>query len=100
MYERELEIALGAADEAGRYLREAYERFQAIPDAPADISTEADRQSQEIILKTIQASFPYDALCAEESTATLHAGTRTGERLWIVDPIDGTRGFAQKNGEF
>src|SRR5207249_2810599 len=24
----------------------------------------------------------------------------TGARLWIVDPIDGTRGFAQKNGEF
>jgi len=24
----------------------------------------------------------------------------TGARLWIIDPIDGTRGFAQKNGEF
>ena len=24
----------------------------------------------------------------------------TGPRLWIVDPIDGTRGFARKNGEF
>jgi 3'(2'), 5'-bisphosphate nucleotidase len=89
-----------AARAAGAYLREAYERFQAIPDAPADISTDADRQSQEIILKTIRAAFPHDALCAEEATATLHAGTRAGDRLWIVDPIDGTRGFARKNGEF
>ena len=39
-------------------------------------------------------------MCAEEETATLAAAAHTGERLWIVDPIDGTRGFARKNGEF
>src|SRR5262249_55590905 len=33
-------------------------------------------------------------------TATLAAAARTGDRLWVVDPIDGTRGFAMKNGEF
>src|SRR5262249_16752265 len=44
--------------------------------------------------------FPDDALCAEEATATLAAAPRSGPRLWIVDPIDGTRGFARKNGEF
>src|SRR5262249_4266132 len=41
-----------------------------------------------------------DALCAEENTATLATMPHVGPRLWIVDPIDGTRGFAQKNGEF
>src|SRR5262249_792021 len=51
-------------------------------------------------LKQIQATFPGDALCAEESTPTLQAAKRSGSRLWIVDPIDGTRGFAVKNGEF
>ena len=100
MHEHELETALTAAGAAGAYLLEAYERFQVIPDAPADISTEADRRSQEIILQAIRAAFPGDALCAEESTATLSGAQQTGDRLWIVDPIDGTRGFARKNGEF
>src|SRR4051794_29544633 len=100
MYERELHVAMQAALSAGRYLLDEYERFEVIPDAPADISTDADRQSQEIILNAIRAAFPGDALCAEETTATLQDASHTGQRIWIVDPIDGTRGFARKNGEF
>jgi 3'(2'), 5'-bisphosphate nucleotidase len=100
MYQPELEAALEAAHLAGNALVDAYARFQAIPDAPASISTDADRQSQEIILQYLHARFPHDALCAEEQTATLAAARHSGERLWIVDPIDGTRGFARKNGEF
>jgi 3'(2'), 5'-bisphosphate nucleotidase len=100
MYERELEVALDAADRASRHLVEEYARFQVIPDAPANITTEADRQSQEIVLKRILQTFPGDALCAEEATPTCQNVAATGVRLWIVDPIDGTRGFAQKNGEF
>jgi 3'(2'), 5'-bisphosphate nucleotidase len=100
MYERELQAALDAAQAAGTLLVQEYVRFQAIPNAPAAITTEADRQSQEIILKHVHAVFPADALCAEEETETLVGKSATGERLWIVDPIDGTRGFARKNGEF
>src|SRR5262249_17261206 len=38
--------------------------------------------------------------CAEETTPALADVSRSGDRLWIIDPIDGTRGFARKNGEF
>jgi 3'(2'), 5'-bisphosphate nucleotidase len=100
MHERELEVALAAAKSAGRKLMAEYEHFRAIPNAPANISTEADRASQEIILQAIRQAFPHDALCAEEATLTLQGAAHTGDRLWIVDPIDGTRGFARKNGEF
>ncbi len=100
MYERELEAALEASRLAGAALREAYARFQKIADAPASISTDADRLSQEIILGYLARTFPGDAFCAEEETATLAAAAHTGARLWVVDPIDGTRGFARKNGEF
>jgi 3'(2'), 5'-bisphosphate nucleotidase len=100
MHERELAVAREAAHLASTYLRQAYDRFQVIPDAPASITTDADRQSQEIILQTIRQAFPADALCAEEATVTLQAAPHQGARLWIVDPIDGTRGFARKNGEF
>ena len=100
MYQRELEVALEAAKLAGEYLQEEYARFQVIPNAPANISTAADRQSQEIILKFLHTAFPDDALCAEEETPLLAGIPATGKRAWIVDPIDGTRGFARKNGEF
>ena len=53
-----------------------------------------------MILSHLATRFPGDALCAEEETATLRRAVRRGSRLWIVDPIDGTRGFARKNGEF
>src|SRR6185312_15221675 len=48
----------------------------------------------------LHAVFPNDALCAEEQTPTLSQAPQVGPRLWVVDPIDGTRGFARKNGEF
>jgi 3'(2'), 5'-bisphosphate nucleotidase len=96
----ELQAALEAARRAGAIIFDAYQRFEVIPDARADISTEADRQSQETILSYLHERFPTDALCAEEQTPTLAGAAHTGTRLWIVDPIDGTRGFAKKNGEF
>jgi 3'(2'), 5'-bisphosphate nucleotidase len=99
-YARELEVALEAADKASDYLRTAYAEFTPIPNAPATISTEADRRSQELVLSHLAAAFPDDALCAEEGAAALGSGAATRPRLWVVDPIDGTRGFAMKNGEF
>src|SRR4051812_37707852 len=100
MYERELAAARTAADLAGAVILEHYARFAAIADASASISTEADRSSQEAILKYVHGLFPGDAFRAEESTPTLQRVARSGRRLWVIDPIDGTRGFARKNDEF
>ncbi len=99
-YERELQAALEAARRAGALILEHYEHFERVADARADISTLADRESQEMILKYLHEVFPADALCAEETTPSLEGVAHTGPRLWIIDPIDGTRGFAKKNGEF
>ena len=99
-YEKELAVALEAAGKAAAYLRQAYDEFVAIPNAPASITTEADRMSQELILGHLIATFPDDAFSGEEGTAALADVKRYGPRLWVVDPIDGTRGFVPKNGEF
>jgi len=99
-YARELDVALEAASKASDYLRTAYDAFVPIPDAPASISTDADRGSQDLILRHLSSAFPDDALCAEEGSLAVQALRREGDRLWVVDPIDGTRGFAMKNGEF
>src|SRR5205823_13291814 len=95
-----LAVALAAVDQAARAVIKEYARFQAILNAPADIATDADRLSQDLILKHLHAAFPSDALCAEETTEAFAEVRQTGSRIWIVDPIDGTRGFARKNGEF
>ena len=100
MYEAELKAAQEAAELAQRIVLDSYARFLRIPDAPADIHTEADRLAQEAILKHLRQHFPNDAYSAEEVTETGAAVAGTGARLWIIDPIDGTRGFARKNGEF
>jgi 3'(2'), 5'-bisphosphate nucleotidase len=99
-YDAELKQALRAAELATARILELYEGFVAIPDARADITTRADKEAQEIILQTLRERFPADAYCAEEQTPTLAACAREGPRTWVIDPIDGTRGFAQKNGEF
>ncbi len=56
-YESELQAALESASLASGRILELYESFVAIPDARADITTEADRDSQELILKTLRRRF-------------------------------------------
>lgn len=99
-FARELQEALAAADAAARFVAAEYLTFVAIPNAPAHISTHADKGAQDIILTHLRAAFPEDGMCAEEATESLK-GVPTGrDRVWVVDPIDGTKGFAIKNGEF
>lgn len=96
----ELNVAREAARLASDYLVKAYQSFTTIENAPADISTEADKRSQDIIFEYIHSQFPHHAISGEESTDQASKIPRTGKHLWIVDPIDGTRGFARKNGQF
>src|SRR6478609_9639238 len=99
-FDRELQAALTAAEQASRIILEHYEQRTALADAPASITTSTDRASQEAILQALSAQFPDDAFRAEEATPTLERLRREGSRMWIIDPIDGTRGFAKKNGQF
>jgi 3'(2'), 5'-bisphosphate nucleotidase len=99
-YGRELAAALAAAERAGAVILEHYAHFEAVADAPIWISTAADRAAQDAVIQHLQADFPGDAFCAEEDTPALAAAVRAGPRLWVIDPIDGTRGFVKKNGEF
>jgi histidinol-phosphatase len=57
--------------------------------------TAADRDAEDAILRVIRERFPGHAVLAEETGA--HAGDATSR--WIVDPLDGTRGFS-RGGSF
>jgi 3'(2'), 5'-bisphosphate nucleotidase len=98
-YESELTASIAAATRAGQAILDLYRTFTRIENAPADISTEADRQSQRLIIEDLQGRFSNDRFCAEEDTGYTSSAAPS-ERTWVIDPIDGTRGFATKNGEF
>jgi 3'(2'), 5'-bisphosphate nucleotidase len=99
-FTRELQEALTVATTVGEFLRVEYALFEPIPNAPAHISTHADRESQELILKHLRKAFPNDGIVAEEKTETVATAPKHPNRTWVIDPIDGTRGFAVKNGQF
>ncbi|HQK93150.1 MAG TPA: inositol monophosphatase family protein [Armatimonadota bacterium] len=96
----ELATARRVALLAGEAILRQYARFTPVPDAPATITTDADRQAQDLILELIAEEFPDDAFLAEEPTEALGQLRREGRRLWVIDPIDGTRGFARKTDDF
>jgi 3'(2'), 5'-bisphosphate nucleotidase len=60
--------------------------------------TEADRSANQHIVTRVRAEFPGDGMLSEESKDDL---TRLDcERVWIIDPLDGTKEFIARNGEF
>lgn len=95
----ELQQALEAARLAADFALAEYEAFVVIPDAPAEISTHVDLGCQTRILDHLRGLYPDDGFLCEESTPGARVAGTTG-RVWVIDPIDGTRGFARKTGEF
>jgi 3'(2'), 5'-bisphosphate nucleotidase len=51
-----------------------------------------------VIVQGLSRSFPEDAILAEESAP--QTDRHQSRRLWCVDPLDGTREFVEKNGQF
>lgn len=60
--------------------------------------TEADRSANQHIVTRVRAEFPDDGILSEESKDDLSRLER--ERVWIIDPLDGTKEFIARNGEF
>jgi 3'(2'), 5'-bisphosphate nucleotidase len=99
MLERELSAAIELAREAGRLLLEIYARdFTVAYKSKNDPVTEADQRANAYIVAELQRRFPEDGIIAEESVERGDALTKS--RCWFVDPLDGTKEFIAKNGEF
>lgn len=90
--EHALDVARRAVEAATRVALPHFERGVAVETKSDDSPvTAADRAAEVAILATIRESFPGHAILAEETGA--HAGS--ARTRWIVDPLDGTRGFAR-----
>ena len=62
--------------------------------------TLADLESQRVIVEGLKAITPDIPILSEESAAAPWAERQHWRELWIVDPLDGTREFVKRNGEF
>lgn len=89
---RDLEVALEAARAGGELIR-SYRRksFDVRYKGRNDLVTEVDLAAEKEIFRVIRDHFPDDRLLGEESEGI---ESLSGERVWIVDPIDGTTNFA------
>ena len=88
---RELDTAIEAARRAAEIQLGLYERIEGVDlKSEKDVVTVADHQSEEAILETIGRTVPDDAFLAEESGAS----GELAERLWVIDPLDGTVNYA------
>lgn len=99
---RLLALGLTAAQEAGDAINAVYGTAFAV-EQKDDRSplTEADRRSHRIILEHLagRAHLRFPVL-SEEGRSIPHTERESWPVLWIVDPLDGTKEFVKRNGEF
>lgn len=87
-----LEVSIEASQRAGEIIRERFltdkeVRFK----GRADIVTDVDLEAERVILDLVQSEFPQFSILSEESNPI----ERSSHYTWVIDPIDGTRNFAE-----
>lgn len=87
--------------EAGAAILKLYESgVEVTTKADKTPVTDADRAAEDIILPGLQRLTPDIPIVSEEAVATSGFPQNVGNRFWLVDPLDGTREFISRNGEF
>lgn len=96
-----LDSLLPIAAEAAAVIREVYSGdFDVQYKTPGDPVTVADERANQIICKRLGEQFPNAAVVAEESDPSDFAGFERHSQIFFVDPLDGTRDFVKRTGDF
>jgi 3'(2'), 5'-bisphosphate nucleotidase len=93
-----LDTAAAIARAAGAAAMRFYGSAGATLKADESPVTAADHAANDVIVRELRRAFPGDAVLSEESRDDL--SRLEAERVWIVDPLDGTKEFLSQNGEF
>lgn len=99
--ERIAPLGMAACD----YLADAYQRhldehFEVARKADRSMLTEADTGVHKLLLQGLKALFPNIPVCSEEGRLHDYHERDNWSWYWLVDPLDGTREFVEKTGEF
>ena len=96
-----LDPVVTIARAAGRAILEIYDSEFAV-ETKADHSplTDADRAAHQLIVRELGQLTPEIPVWSEESATIPYAKRSQWARFWLVDPLDGTREFIKRNGEF
>ena len=87
-----LEVSIDAARQAGQIIRDRFQTDKEISfKGRANIVTDVDLESEKAILGLVRAEYPEFGILSEESDPIKTGSPYT----WVVDPIDGTRNFAE-----
>lgn len=101
-YDTELKVAVALARRAGAAILAQYKQplhvEQKNYDDDVEPVTQADRIANDLIVSGLKQQFPGDGILAEESIDTERRLSKS--RVWMVDPLDGTNGFIDGNGDF
>lgn len=102
-YQREIEVATELGRAAGAILLKHYhspflveQKVNALQEL--EEVTAADREANDLIVHRLLTEFPDDGILAEESKDTERRLAK--ERVWLIDPMDGTKNFIQRDGDF
>ena len=99
---RSIEKIIEIAHEAGKAILEIYNSNDFGVEIKNDNSplTKADKVSNAIIEERLKENFPEIPILSEEGVTIPFYERKNWERFWCVDPLDGTKEFIKRNGEF
>ncbi len=100
MLNKELDIALNIIKEANKLVLDIYNSSSFDVEIKEDNSpvTQADKEADKLIVSSLKKYFPDDGFLSEES---LDDKSRLNKsRVWIIDPVDGTKEFVAHTGDF
>ncbi len=100
MLNKELDIALNIIKEANKLVLDIYNSSSFDVEIKEDNSpvTKADKEADKLIVSSLKKYFPDDGFLSEES---LDDKSRLNKsRVWIIDPVDGTKEFVAHTGDF
>jgi len=96
-----LEVIKEIAKTAGDAVMKIYEEdFSVEYKEDASPLTQADLESNAIICTALAEHYPDIPILSEENKAAAYVERKKWNDFWLIDPIDGTKEFVKKNGEF
>jgi myo-inositol-1(or 4)-monophosphatase len=101
--QQDLDFICALARSAGAIVREHQGRTERLTKQGDEAVTALDRDSQRHIVAGLTARFPNDGILGEENdagTGITFIQPRSGKRVWVIDPIDGTNNFVAGLGNF